>query len=322
VEDSTLARLPVGLFGAATGIGGLGAAWRLAHQYLGMPAWPSEVLAAVALLAFAALLIAYAAKATTAWEAVRAEFAHPVSGNLFGLVPIGLMLLPIPLASLTPRLATTLWGVGAAGCLIFIAVALFRWMSARQQVESALPAWIIPVAGPLNLPIALPALGLDNMRELATFAFAIGMFFSILIFALIFSRLLFQVAPPAQALPAFLILTAPFSIGYSAYRIVTGRADMFAQALFMVDLLLIVVLVPLLRHLPQCCPFRVSWWAVGFPLAASTVAALHYAAAAPGRINEGIALALLAVTTLVVLWLLLRTTIGLFRGELRQLVGA
>ena len=320
-RDSLLAHLPVGLFGAATGIGGLGAAWRLAHQDLGLPVWPSEILITLSLIAFAAMSIAYALKAATETSAVRAELSHPISGNLLGLVPIGLMLLPIPLAPLVPSLATALWAVGAVSCLIFTAVALFRWMSSRQLAEMALPAWIIPVAGPLNLPIALPALGLGNEQQLAMFAFAIGLFFSSLVFALIFSRLLFQPAPPAEAMPALLILTAPFSIGYSAYRVVTGHVDLFAQGLFMIDLLLLCVLVPLLRHLPRCCPFRVTWWAVSFPLAASTIAALHFAASTPTWVNGGIALALLSVTTLIVLWLLIRTTIGILRGELRQLVG-
>lgn len=321
-EDSALAHLPVGLFGSATGIGGLGGAWRLAHQYLGLPAWPSQVLAALSLLAFVAMLIAYVAKAITAPEAVRAEFAHPVSGSLFGLIPIALMLLPVPLVPLAPQLAIGLWVTGAILCLAFAAYTLFRWMSARQQVEMALPAWIIPMGGPLNLPIAIPALGLTHVQELAMFAFAIGMFFTMLVFVLIFSRLLFQAPPPQQAMPALLILIAPFSIGYSAYRVVAGHGDMFSQCLFMVDLLLIVVLVPLLVNLPRCCPFRVSWWAVSFPLAAATIAALHFSAASPNWINEGIAILLLAGTSLVVLWLLVRTTHGLLRGELRQLVGA
>jgi tellurite resistance protein len=65
----------------------------------------------------------------------------------------------------------------------------------------------------------------------------------------------------------------------------------------------------------------VTWWAVSFPLAASTVAALHFAASTPGWINEGIALTMLGATTSIVLWLLVRTTIGMLRGELRQLIG-
>jgi tellurite resistance protein len=233
------------------------------------------------------------------------------------------MLLPIPLAPWAPHLATTLWAIGATSCLIFTGMRLFRWMSARQQVETALPAWIISVAGPLNLPIALPALGLaDSLHELALFAFAIGIFFGLLVFVLIFSRLLFQAPPPDEALPALLILTAPFSIGYSGYQVVMGTNDSFAQCLFMVDLLLIGVLIALLRHLPRCCPYRVSWWAGSFPLAAATVAALHYAAASPNVVNRGVAVLLLGITTSIVFALLVRTIRGLIRGELRQLIGA
>lgn len=103
---------------------------------------------------------------------------------------------------------------------------------------------------------------------------------------------------------------------------VAGQADTFSQSLFMVDLLLIAVLVPLLVHLPRCCPFRVSWWAVSFPLAAATVAALHFAGASPNWFNQAVALVLLGGTTLVVAWLMARTLHGLARGELRQLVGA
>lgn len=288
-----------------------------------MPAWISEALAALSMLVFVALAIAYAAKAVIAPGAVRAEWAHPVSGNLFGLVPIALMLLPIPLVAWAPRLATTLWALGAISCLIFTGLRLFLWMSARQQVETALPAWIISVAGPLNLPIALPALGLvDNLHELAMFAFAIGIFFGLLVFMLVFSRLLFQTPPPVEALPALLVLTAPFSIGYSAYRIVMGSDNAVGQSLYMVGLLLICVLIALLRHLPRCCPFRVSWWAVSFPLAAATVAALHFAAAMPNVVNQSVAVLLLGITTLIVLWLMVRTIRGLVRGELRQLIGA
>lgn len=320
--DAVLPHLPVGLFGAATGIGGLGAAWHLAHLQFGMPAWISEALAALSLLVFVALSLAYAAKAVTAPDAVRAEWTHPISGNLFGLVPIALMLLPIPLVPWAPRLATTLWTIGAMSCLLFTGLRLFHWMSARQQVETALPAWIISVAGPLNLPIALPALGLvDRLHELAMFAFAIGIFFGLLVFVLVFSRLLFQTPPPGDALPALLVLTAPFSIGYSACQVVMGSNDAMAQCLLMVGLLLICVLIPLLRHLPRCCPFRVSWWAVSFPLAAATVAALHFAEAMPNVVNRSVALLLLGVTTSIVSWLAVRTIRGLIRGELRQLIG-
>lgn len=87
----------------------------------------------------------------------------------------------------------------------------------------------------------------------------------------------------------------------------------------MLTLFVLAVLLGQLRHLPVCCPFRVPWWAVSFPLAASAIAALRFAAAEPGFIPDSIALALLALATLVIAGLSVRTLVGLVRGELRTL---
>ena len=48
-------------------------------------------------------------------------------------------------------------------------------------------------------------------------------------------------------------------------------------------------------------------------------ATLRFAAAAPGIITDALALALLALATLVIAGLLVRTLLGLVRGELRTL---
>ena len=74
-----------------------------------------------------------------------------------------------------------------------------------------------------------------------------------------------------------------------------------------------------LRSLVHCCPFRVSWWAVSFPLAASAIAALKFAAAEPGTVTDVLALALLGLATITIAGLLLRTLVGLARGGLRTL---
>jgi len=82
---------------------------------------------------------------------------------------------------------------------------------------------------------------------------------------------------------------------------------------------MVAVLLGRLRNLMICCPFRVSWWAVSFPLAASAIAALRFAAAEPGQVTDVIALALLALATITIAGLLIRTLVGLARGELRTL---
>ena len=311
--------LPVGLFGSVMGLTGLSVAWRLAHLRYGAPEWIALGIAVVAVLAFVLVLAAYAIKAATAFDAVRNEFRHPIAGNLFGTILISLLLLPIVLAPFAHRIAQILWIIGAAGMFVFAWFIISRWMSDRQQVAHATPAWIIPLVGLLDVPLALPALGLPPMHGLMVLALAVGLFFAVPLFTLILSRLLFEPPLPDALKPSLLILVVPFAVGYSAYTVTFGQTDQLAEALYMLTLFVLAVLLGQLRNLPLCCPFRVSWWAVSFPLAACSIAALRFAAARPGVITDAIAMVLLALATLVIAALLGRTLFGIGKGELRTL---
>ena len=111
--------LPVGLFGSVMGMTGLSVAWHLAHDRFGVSRLWSDGIGAAAVLVFLLVAGGYVAKLVTAPEAVRAEFAHPIAGNLFGTILISLLLLPIILAKLDLTLARTVWAVGALGMTAF-----------------------------------------------------------------------------------------------------------------------------------------------------------------------------------------------------------
>ena len=314
--------LPVGLFGSVMGLTGLSLAWRLGSDSFGGPAWSflmAPAIGVLAIVSFVAMLAGYTVKLLTAFDAVKAEFHHPIASNLFGTVPISLLLLPILLAPYSLFLAQAMWGIGVAAMILFAWFVVSRWMSERQQAAHATPAWIIPVVGLLDVPLAIPALGLPHLQGLMVFCLAVGLFFAVPLFTLIFSRLLFEAPLPDALKPSLLILIAPVAVGYSSYSLMAGQVDLFAQALYMLTLFLLAVLLGQIRHLPLCCPFRVSWWAVSFPLAASSVAALRFAAAEPSLLSHLIAWALLALATLVIAALSVRTLLGLARGELRTL---
>ena len=311
--------LPVGLFGSVMGLAGLSVAWRLTEARYGLPAWPSTLIGALAAAAFLAVSGGYLVKLATAFDAVRAEFLHPVAGALFGTAFISLLLLPLVLAPLSLPAARALWVLGAAGMIGFAWLIVSRWMSDRQQVAHATPAWIVPVVGLLDVPLAIPALQWAPLHGLLVVAVAVGLFFAVPLFTLIFSRLLFEPPLPDALKPSLMILVAPFAVGYSAYTTTVGHTDLFAEALYMLTLFLLAVLLGQLRRLPLCCPFRVSWWAVSFPLAASAVAGLRFAAAEPSLAADLVGLGLLTLATLVIAGLLVRTLLGLAKGELRSL---
>lgn len=319
-DGSMLGYLPVALFGSIMGLTGLALAWRLAHAIFATPAWIAQAIGWVALAAFSVLTLAYLVKAVTGFAHVRAEFAHPIAGNLFGTPLISLLLTPLLLVDYSLTLARIVWSIGALAMVPFAWLVALRWISARQQPAHATPAWIVPVVGLIDIPLALPALGWgDELHGLMLFATAVGLFFAVPLFTLILSRLMFEEPLPAALQATLMILVAPFSVGFSAYVATNGSIDTFAAALYMLMLFVLAVLLGRLRQLPRSCPFRVAWWAASFPLAASANAALKYAAFAQHPVASTIAIALLALSSVVIAALFLRTLWGIARGELRAL---
>ena len=310
---------PISLFGSVMGLTGLSVAWRLAHARYGAPVWMADGIGIVAVAAFILILLAYLVKAITAPDAAWAEFKHPIAGNLFGTFLISVLLLPIILAPYNLLLAQIMWGVGVILMVGFAWLIVSRWMSDRQLIAHATPTWIVPVVGLLDVPLALPSLGLPPMHDIMVLGLAVGLFFAIPLFTLIFSRLLFEPPMPDSLQPTLLILIAPFSVGYSTYVVTTHQVDIFAESLYMLTLFILAVLLGRLRNMLVCCPFKVAWWAVSFPLAASAIAGLRFAAAEPGPVTDAIALGLLALATITIAALLFRTLLGIARGELRSL---
>ena len=317
VPDTTLHYLPVGLFGAVMGSVGLALAWRLAASRFGAPAWIGNTLALAALLAFVVVGTGYAVKAVRGFDAVRREFAHPVTSNLFGTPLITLLLLPILLAPLNLAAARVLWVAGVLGMGVFSLSIAGRWLSEKQTVIT--PALLIPVVGLLDVPLALPSLGWQSLRGVMVFSVAVGLVFALPLLGMVLTRLMREDAMPAPLQPTLLLLSAPFSVGFSAYTATTGQIDLFAEGLVMVMFFALAIVAGRLLALVAGHPFRLSWWAGSFPLAAATLAALRYAGHARHVVADGLALVLLATTTICIAVFAAWTLRAVFKGELRTL---
>jgi tellurite resistance protein len=315
----TLDYFPIGMFGSVMSLTILSVAWRLAQPLIGAPSWISEVLQYLSSATFIVVAACYLIKCMTAPQAVRGEFNHPIIGNLFGTLLISLLLQPIVIVQWSPLLARAMWVVGAVGMTAFAWLVVTRWLTHRQKIEHATPAWIVPVVGMLDVPLALPSLGLPPMHGVMVLSLAVGLFFAVPLFTMIMMRLVFEEPLPNALAPTLLILVAPFSVGVSTYLITVGQIDVFAQSLYALDVFVLATLFGRLRYLMGCCPFRVSWWAAGFPMGTSAIAGLRIAAANPGSVNEALAILLLALASALIVFLLVRTLVGVFDGELRHL---
>ncbi|WP_206109296.1 hypothetical protein [Paenibacillus sp. HB172176] len=112
------------------------------------------------------------------------------------------------------------------------------------------------------------------------------------------------------------ILIAPFEVGFLGYTNVLQRMDSFASLLFYFGLFLFIVLF--FKVFKESVPFSPSWWAVSFPIAALSNAALEYAIFVHSWLLIAISAVILAFLSVVLIILFIRTMYILWNGKLLQ----
>ncbi len=307
-----LDHVPVPLFAVVMGVSGLGLAWRKAHAVLGVPEAVSHAALAAAALVFVAIALLYAAKAVRCPQAVAAEFAHPVRANFFPAFSISLLLLSRAALPLSHGAALAMWAAGAAIHLGFTLLLVRRWIVRNHDIQHSNPAWFIPVVGNILVPLTGAPLG---YMELSWFFFSIGLGFWVVLFTIVFYRIVFHDQMPAKFMPTLFILIAPPAIGFISYEALTGAVDPFARVLFYFALFLGLLVLSMARQF-LAVPFAVSWWAYTFPLDALTIAVLEYHERTGAEGLAPVCWIALVLTTAVVVAVFLGTLAALVVGKL------
>lgn len=309
----SIKNLPVNLFGSVMGLAGLGLAWRLAHQYFGVSPVIGEAIGLFAALVFVVLAAGYLVKVARHRQAVVSEFAHPIAGNFFGTIVIAILLLSVVAGPYDETLAQGLWTLGSVLTVALAGLVLSRLFKGRQDLQHAVPAWLIPGVATLDIAVTGGHMPMAWAAELNLFAMAVGAALALIFFTSIFPRLVHQ-EPLAKAMvPSLMILVAPFEVGFLAYANLFG-IDRFAALLFYFGLFLAAVLG--FKVFRRDVPFAPSWWAISFPLAALANAALKYAhvqGSPPLLVIAWSILLFLSVALAVLTW---KTLGSLVRGKL------
>lgn len=320
LSNESLSWLPIGLFGAVMGLCGLAQAWNLASSIWSLPSWIATAIGVGASLIFMTLLFAFIFKWACNPKKLRQDLSDPVTSVLYATPLISALLLPTIWVDYFPNAARILWLTGAIGMVSFAWYILGRWLLGNHNLSQVSPTWIIPIVGMLDIPLAAKSIGFANfLPELSILALAVGLGFTLPLLSILLARLVFDSPLPAATKPSLMILLAPFSVGFSAYVEVRGSIDLFAQGLLSITIFLLPILIIQLKNLPVYCPFRVSWWSVSFPLAASVVAILKFSLTNKDGFISLLAAPLLILVTTVFIWLLVRTLTGLITGELRRI---
>lgn len=316
VSEKTISirHLPVNLFASVMGIAGLSIAWRQASHDFGISPLMSEVAGILALIVFIVLGAGYLAKAIKHPDAVLGEYRHPVIGNFFGTITIAILLLSTIVAERSLLLAEIMWTVGTVSTIGLCFAIAGRMLRGKIDVAHAVPPWFIPGVATLDIAVAGGTMPMPWAHEINLFSLAVGTMIALLFFTMIMSRMIHHEPVPPSMVPSLLIMMAPFEVGFLAYTNFTHHIDTFSGLLFYFGLYIFLALAP--KVFRRGVPFATGWWAIGFPMAALTIAALKYSMFVQTWPVKAIALILLGLLSLAIAVLFIKTLHILLNGKL------
>lgn len=312
-ENDRLKHFPISFFAMVMGLAGLSIAWEKAQGLFGVELVFAPLLVGLTALAFVVLGAIYGIKLVNHRGAVIAELRHPIKLNFFPTLSISLLLLSIAFLPLSSVVSHPLW---LAGALLHLGLTLYVinvWIHHEHfEVHHMNPAWFIPAVGNVLVPIAGIQFG---YVEISWFFFSVGILFWLVLFTIIFYRVLFHHPLPGKLMPTLFILIAPPAVGFIAYVKLAGGLDGFGRFLYFSGLFLTLLLAVQIRRFWRL-DFSLSWWAYSFPLAAITIASMLMFEITGNGAFQWIAAVLLLVVTLVVGLLLVLTGRAMRRREI------
>jgi tellurite resistance protein len=310
---SSVKNIPVNLFGSVMGLAGLSLAWRLASKVFGASPIVAEVIGLLAIFVFVALALGYLAKWARHPHAVTGEFKHPMIGNFFGTITISILLLSTVIGTYSKQLQEITWLIGTVLTFALSFLSVARLLKGNIHADHATPAWLIPGVATLDIAVAGGTLPMNWVQEVNLFASSAGTVIAIVFFTMIFSRLVHNAPLASGMVPSLMILIAPFEVGFLAYVNIVHGVDTFAALLFYFGLFLFIIL-SLIIFRPSNA-FSPGWWAISFPMAALSNAALKYAAARDLLALHWLAAVILAIVTITIAVLFVRTIRVLVFGK-------
>lgn len=318
MEKTHFNYLPVSLFGSIMGLSGFSVSLFGAAHIYGLWLFIPKILSIFTIFAFFVLLITYGIKVFKSTQSFVDEFKNPLTKSFFGTVGIAFLLIPLLFNETFKPLGYIFWIIGVIFMLIFAWYMVNFWIKTPHEQTHITPAWIVPVVGTLDIPLASHLFDI-NAYYLNIFSISVGLFFTIPIVTLILSRVIFFSKLPEKLIPTLMILVAPFSVGFLAYINTYDKVDGFAMALYFLGLFIFLTLLPKLFSIAKNCPFRVTWWAISFPLAALLNSTLKMYEASKSDFFYDIGLVMLVVFSIIFIWLIYTTLKGIFNGGLKNL---
>lgn len=269
-EKNRLKFFPIMMFAVVMGLSGLTITYQKAALWLNFPHIIGEVLMYVTTAVFLVISLIYLKKFFKYKDAVQNEFSHPVRINFFAAVSISMLMLAIIFKESYPLLSAIFWYPGTLLHFYLTMRTISFWINENQQLDHSNPAWFIPIVGNVLVPAA--GVGFVDLGLLLYF-FSVGIFFWIILFAVILNRIIFHNQMVVKFMPTLFILIAPPAVGFISYFKMFGVIDTFALILFNLALFFTFLVAFMYKNFIKI-KFFISWWAFVFPLAAMAISAM------------------------------------------------
>ncbi|WP_149714887.1 SLAC1 anion channel family protein [Campylobacter concisus] len=265
-SQSKIKSLPIMLFAGTMGLGGLCVAYKKLSEIFDLSGEIFSALRALDCTVFCLLSAFYFFKLLKFKEEVKAEFSHPIKINFFGGFIISLFLLALAYKD-AALLYYSLFYAALGLQTIFTLYVISFWIDEKFDIATLNPAWFIPVVGNLLIPI------IAEKSQAIWYYFSLGLFFWIILFAVIFYRLVFCDKLADKFIPTLVITLAPPAMAFLGYIKLTEQFDAFAAILLNINVFFVALILFSYKRFIKL-KFALSWWAFTFPTAASSIAFL------------------------------------------------
>lgn len=270
IDSSRLQHFPVVMFAIIMGLSGLTLVYKNASEILYFPSFISMIFTILTTIVYLIILCIYLLKIIKYKSEIKKELSHPIRINFFAAISISTLLISIIYKHNIMPLANILFFIGAFLHISFTFYTIKYWINNELEINHSNPAWFIPIVGNLIVPIAGKGFVDDSILY---FYFSIGIFFWIVLFAIILNRIIFHKQFAQKFMPTLFILIAPPSIGFISYIKLTHSLDFFAHILYSLGLFFTILVFVMYKNYINI-KFFISWWAFTFPMATITLASI------------------------------------------------
>ena len=312
IPSNRLQFFPVMMFAVVMGVTGLSIVFNKMDEVLYFPTIVVDIFGYISLGLFLIILFFYIRKIISFKEEVKKELTHPIRVNFLPAISISLLLLSIFYRHSFVGFSNILFIAGSILHFIFTFYTIKYWINNNLEIHHSNPAWFIPIVGNIIVPIAGKGFVSDSILY---FFFSVGLFFWIILFAIILNRIIFHKQFAPKFMPTLFILIAPPALGFIAYIKLTSSLDFFAHMLYSLALFFTILVFIVYKNYIKI-KFFISWWAFTFPMAAVSIATILMYQLTQENIYAILSYIFAVITVLIVTLVAKETIVHMFKKEI------